>query len=1778
MLEYEELRIRVRQTGPGRYLVVANGPSCGADVIVVDGELADYRERFNELIEIELGRIPAGDAHVATKLRELGRDIFDLLLTPPLADCVTQSLHRAQSQRPPRGLRLRFDLPPELRDLPIEALTSPAADPRQSLALNHNLSLVRSLKGDPPGARVPDAAARPDFIHLLVAVASPADAGLPRLDPSAELAQLARELPEVTFRMTVQRATRKRIEEWLGDHADRPAVLLLIAHGDYDEARGEGVVYLETEDCSADRIPGHLLSGLLVRAQQLRLVVLNLCSGARSTRCEPFSGLAQALIGRGIPAVVAMQDQVTDMAATLFSPALLECISSNKTIDEAVTTARQRVSEIPGQTAIEWTTPALFLHEVYRHGWLFKAREVRDDRDEVTDPLRDGDEALRRYESPGNVNRATVVAAARCLRSQGDWPGVQRVARTQRPSAEQQRLIDEAQVELVWEQIEQLCAALTAGGDPEVATSLVATLRHQLSDGLADCLVRELEEFELARLFTAAQGDRVAGNWAEAAGRYAQILARRPAGYRDAGRWADYVRGRDSELAQQWAQALAAYGGCGELDDAAARLAQVRGRVAAEAGEWPGAVGAFADAVELGLGEDGWLGYATGRRAEDDEAWSSAAEAYQRGTPFRDSAQRLRYVQARLAVGSEDWSSALTAFQDLDAAGWEVAGWLEQVRARVYEQAVAAEESADWELAAQHYGALPAEPGDARPRGRYAGGRAAELTGDWPRAVQCYTGLGYGDAAMRLEYAQARVCEREQQWEQARTHFANLPPHRSDVAQRLLYVTGRRADQAGDFSGVIEGFGRLPDEYEQGDVGNRRCFARAWIAGLKGEWGSVLAHLDGIPDDDRDGAVGLLRRQARGRQAEIAGDWSVAVAEYAECPAFDGADEGLRRSHRYALGRAAEQRGQWAEALDAYAELPSEHADVILRRAYVQARVIDQPADGTAGLQRAVDAYGALPAGFEDVSMRAGRARARLAESIGDWEAVGREADPVGGYLDTDLLGHYARGRLAERDEAWQRAVQAYQQCSTHLDAAGRAAYVTGRDQEAAGQWSAAIEMYRQVSGDLAEAEDRGKRLTRLREALPWADGLTSSGLVADPRALRDPTFPYLALRDAGVTPGSPTDVVMNAPYALMRRGGMTFQERVAWDQLRSPGRRMQLDALLYQFRDFQGFRDHLAGLPVGDSQELIGDLCRRLPEDAPLLILLTGGREEAIAEWEQRLRASPGDMAVLHCLAVAHFWYAQELEESGAWELAGLAWERALTCWAALLTEDEHWARWRQRRAAFFHHPVSATDTDRLRWELGKSLFDRLSGYAERHSGQGRPDNAEAYQDLIHFLEGELEGAQALKEAGGLPLPGVTGATLVCGRAYLRVVGLESGLGELVARLEVSAQDEEHPGEPALRRLRCAFSELAPAFTLSQHHRFEQALEAIPGALRHRRLVDLPPDCAGTSDDGGGDGGGDRDEHIAACEHCQEFVRLNPAYTYLSHRRARLLQDGVDLAIRAHLAIARAALTGPQRGLDRALEQWALAVQVSENAAMSVRTKHAILRMVLGRAEALADEDGAEHGACLDQAVALVESVAALLGGLGREPLMAKLAVLLTSRGVWHGYGCRDFGFQPGMDLAGQDLRRAMALNPESARTRDYLARTLVFGPPDQQGTDTYHGQLRRLRDAVAILNDGLNHALAPRLLDTLQDALEELQSLLFGDLSIGELGRLIEEFGADFGDATVRAAELAASGERQLSAGDVAGALRDLVRATRLDPADERFRRGLLDAIDQELPASPG
>lgn len=1652
--DFEELRIRVRQIGAQRYVVLANGMAQGGRAVRIGADADALREEFNRLIAVEVGHRPSGPTDTRTGLRKLGRSVYDLIFDDALTECVRRA--RTQADQSGRGLRLRFDLPPAVHALPIEALCAPSEQPEQTLALDGNLSIARSVPGPLAGHRLPTGEDPADVLHLLIAIATPTGTHLPPIDASAELAALG-ELPDfIVHTDVIHNATRTDIEGWLNTNTERPTAVLLIAHGSYARESGEGVVILEAKDGTADPVPAQLLSGMLVRAQRLRLVALNLCFGGWNTAQEPFAGLANAIIGRGIPAVVAMPGLVTDRAAGVFGPKLIAGICANSLLDEAVTSARHHIASLPGHTAIEWASPMLFLNVGCGHGWLFKAREVRED--EWIDPLRAGEQAEGHVRSSdGNIKPATAFAAARFLRLRGDWRRVESIAKATQPTPERAQLIAEARFEMAWPTVENVCAAL-AGADPVLArqrldsvrellpTTVLRLLTSEITEaeklnealeraraaeaeqdwpaavecyeqidqlpGLADVTTRlahARQEITLAEHYAELLAQQKAGRWAAVLAEGAAILAIREHGYRETVLWVNYATGRVTETQARWADAVDGYARCHDFADARARLAYGLGHLAAERGDWTEAEHHFRAAVELGVGEDYRIGYATGR--------------------------------------------------------------------------------------------------------------AHELAVEWEAARQCYVGL---------------------------------PDTALDVGARRRYAQGRIADRKGDWTGVIDGFGELPDDFADGEVGRLRQFARAKLAEQRSDWRTVLTLLGALPDDARLGSVGELRWKARGELAEADGDWARAAQCYASA--------GLEAAHRYAAGRQAELDEDWSTALENYRALPDEHRDAPHRIRYAAARAAESIPDWVG----AVELYTALPTDFADVATRLPYARLRVAIETRQWLDAEASAGELGDHLDAATLAAYARGRSAEEDADWARALLAYESCGEYDDAPGRATYATARQLDAAGHWSAAKVAYEQANALDPDTKNRVERLDRLLAELPFAEGIAEATLVADPAALREPTFPYRALASAGVTPASSTDVVADAAFTLMERGSISWRERVAWDQLRKRAERLLVDARMYRLREPDALAKALAVLDPATEPAPLPWLCERLPADTPLLTLLAGDRAGATARWRQRLTEHPDNQDDAHCLALTSFWQAQELEETGAWEQAGQLWRTALACLATLVTDDEFWVGWRQGRATSYRQAVTSADTRLVRIEIGRYLIGVLAGHAERHANAGRAPEADRYQELVFLFETELDAAQCLKDAGGLPVPG--GGLLSCGPEYLRLVGLAGEFGEFIAEKRYPKIAEGDARQELLRRLRCAFSGLSRTLSFLDHHRFESALRALPEYHRMRRS-ELPEDCVGPARHGG----------VGDCEHCREFVEHDPAYTYLPNRRFQMSRDAARLAVRAHLSIARDQLTGHQ--VEPAMAELTSAVDVANNALIGARAEDAALRMIIGRVDALTEARAEDAGPGLDEAIELVEKAMSALGNSIRPALTTKLAKLLVKRGVWYGSACFEFRIPIDLARAIVDLRRAFELDPDSTWVRYNLAKGLIYHAGDLQSRPSAE-RFMLLIEAMFSIEGGIELAGATsRLREAQEDALEAIEAVLLEHRSMGDLHRIIQSFLTDpaadlTGSDKARALAEAAEGAR--AAGDLPGCAHYLVRAVRADPEDEHHRAKLL-AVMQDLLREP-
>jgi len=291
---------------------------------------------------------------------QLGGDLADSLLVGPTGDLYNQA--RAAAIAKGRGVRLWLSLgkAPGLLSVPWEFLYLQPT----FLASQRKTPIVRFLSTHAPVAprRIEDT------VRILGVVASPN--GLPKLEVAQERKRVddalakARQEREVTIDWldpATPKALRKALQ--LGEFH----ILHFVGHSGYvaesDAAHGGGgggVLFLETEDHSPAQVSDAQLVNLLGDQDSLRLVVLNSCEGARTSVVDPFAGIATSIVALGIPAVVAMQFEISDKAAITFAEELYQSlIARQDPIDVAVAEARKAVFTEVNET--EWATPVLFL-------------------------------------------------------------------------------------------------------------------------------------------------------------------------------------------------------------------------------------------------------------------------------------------------------------------------------------------------------------------------------------------------------------------------------------------------------------------------------------------------------------------------------------------------------------------------------------------------------------------------------------------------------------------------------------------------------------------------------------------------------------------------------------------------------------------------------------------------------------------------------------------------------------------------------------------------------------------------------------------------------------------------------------------------------------------------------------------------------------------------------------------------------------------------------------------------------------------------------------------------------------------------------------------------------------------------------------------------------------------------------------------------------------------------------------------------------------------------
>ncbi|CCG03623.1 CHAT domain-containing WD40 repeat protein [Blastococcus saxobsidens] len=300
--------------------------------------------------------------------QDFGAELSRALLTGRIRILFARCREKAREQ----GVDLRVLVNPDgpgVSRIPWEFVIDPDRDD-DYLALR--LPVARSPHLMEPVAPLPFAPP----LRVLGILSRPAD--LPALDAERERADLTRALNRLSTDMVeIQWLPGDRWSDLAEAIRSRPwHVLHFVGHGGFDEDQESGYLELSDDQGHARPILATDLGRLLAANHDLRLVVLNACESAVTGAGGFFSSTAAKLMREGVPAVVAMQYEITDAAALAFSSSFYEGLARGLPVDQAVRLARESVKMT--MTSLEWATPVLFLASEETH--LFSPPSRSDER------------------------------------------------------------------------------------------------------------------------------------------------------------------------------------------------------------------------------------------------------------------------------------------------------------------------------------------------------------------------------------------------------------------------------------------------------------------------------------------------------------------------------------------------------------------------------------------------------------------------------------------------------------------------------------------------------------------------------------------------------------------------------------------------------------------------------------------------------------------------------------------------------------------------------------------------------------------------------------------------------------------------------------------------------------------------------------------------------------------------------------------------------------------------------------------------------------------------------------------------------------------------------------------------------------------------------------------------------------------------------------------------------------------------------------------------------
>ena len=309
----------------------------------------------------------SGTDALSPNLVELGQKLYNALFQGTIRDSWMTAQGIAQNRR--EGLRLRLGLKGDrLPRLPWEVLYAGA----RPLATGTDVVFSRYQAAFAPMGTIlqPHRSIELDPsqpLRILMVLAAPTD---------QEVLELRREANHLRDELKRDGQSIGEIDLTILDQPGREQLTQALEQGHYQVLHyaghsnlgmSGGDLYLVSDRTGLTEVlSGDDLAGLLVN-NGVRMAVFNSCRGVYTATADPTnetesSNLTDALLKRGIPAVLAMAERIPDDVALTLSRLFYRNLKQRYPIDLSLSRARQGLLSSYGSNQLYWALPILYLH------------------------------------------------------------------------------------------------------------------------------------------------------------------------------------------------------------------------------------------------------------------------------------------------------------------------------------------------------------------------------------------------------------------------------------------------------------------------------------------------------------------------------------------------------------------------------------------------------------------------------------------------------------------------------------------------------------------------------------------------------------------------------------------------------------------------------------------------------------------------------------------------------------------------------------------------------------------------------------------------------------------------------------------------------------------------------------------------------------------------------------------------------------------------------------------------------------------------------------------------------------------------------------------------------------------------------------------------------------------------------------------------------------------------------------------------------------------------